>query len=80
MKEQKKPSQKQRVLEALRENEMVSTRYFKQQFLISEVNGRISELRSEGYVIETLDERDEYGFAYHRLVSEPAAKQLPLAV
>jgi hypothetical protein len=31
----------------------VSARYFKQQLLISECNGRISELRSKGHVIET---------------------------
>jgi hypothetical protein len=32
-------------------------RYFKQQLLISECNGRISELRgAEGYVIETLEQ------------------------
>ena len=37
MKEQKKPSQKQRVLEVLREanGEKVSTRYFKQQNRVS---------------------------------------------
>jgi hypothetical protein len=28
------------------------------------------ELRAEGYVIETLEQHDEYGFALHRLVSE----------
>ena len=35
--------------------------------LISEVNGRISELRGDGIEIETSVERDQYGFAYHRL-------------
>ena len=50
----------------------VSTRYFKQVMLISEVNGRISELRGKGHEIETSAERDEYGFAYHRL--RPAQK------
>lgn len=45
----------------------VSTRYFKQVMLISEVNGRMSELRSEGHLIETGD-ADRYGFRYHRLV------------
>jgi hypothetical protein len=27
-------------------------------------------LRAEGYVIETMEQHDEYGFALHRLVSE----------
>jgi hypothetical protein len=49
----------------------VSARYFKQAMLISEVNGRISELRGKGYEIETSTERDRYGFAYHRLVKQP---------
>lgn len=31
--------------------------------LISEVNGRISELRSKGYDIETSKGKDRYGFA-----------------
>jgi hypothetical protein len=35
--------------------------------LISEVNGRINELRSKGYDIETSRGKDPYGFAYHRL-------------
>jgi hypothetical protein len=41
----------------------VSARHFKQVMLISEVNGRISELRSKGYRIETSSD----GFRYHRL-------------
>jgi hypothetical protein len=45
----------------------VSARYFKQVLFISEVNGRISELRSNGQVIETSLERDDHGFAFHRL-------------
>lgn len=50
----------------------ISSRYFKQVLLISECNGRISEARADGYDIATLDgEKDEYGFAYHRLVEEP---------
>jgi hypothetical protein len=53
-------------------------RYFKQQLLISECNGRISELRAEGYVIETLEQHDEYGFALHRLVSESAPAQITM--
>jgi hypothetical protein len=36
--------------------EGVSARYFKQVMLISEVNGRISELRGKGCVIETSGE------------------------
>jgi hypothetical protein len=45
----------------------VSARYFKQVMLISEVNGRVSELRAKGYDIETSKAKDRYGFAYHRL-------------
>jgi hypothetical protein len=57
----------------------ISSRYFKQVMLISEVNGRISELRAKGYVIDTSTAEDRYGFKYHRLVAVPAAKQLSLA-
>ena len=39
--------------------------------LISEVNGRISELRGKGYVIDTSVVEDRYGFKYHRLISIP---------
>ena len=35
--------------------------------LISECNGRISELRGKGYDIETSTVKDRYGFVYHRL-------------
>lgn len=68
-----KLTQREKVLKAFRdaEGQPVSTRYFKQQLLISEVNGRISELRADGFDIETLPERDEYGFALHVLRSEP---------
>jgi hypothetical protein len=45
----------------------VSARYFKQVLLVSECNGRISELRSKGYEIDTSKAKDRYGFAYHRL-------------
>jgi hypothetical protein len=45
----------------------VSARYFKQVLLVSECNGRISELRSKGYGIETSKQKDDYGFAYHAL-------------
>lgn len=36
--------------------------------LISECNGKISELRAKGYVIETSENKDKFGFVYHRLV------------
>ena len=45
----------------------VSARYFKQVLLVSECNGRTSELRSKGHDIETSKLKDAYGFAYHRL-------------
>lgn len=48
----------------------ISARYFKQVMLISECNGRISELRGKGHNIETSKEKDRYGFAYHRLAPE----------
>lgn len=68
-----KKSQKQRILETFQEAEgtKISTRYFKQELLISEANGRISELRNDGWNIETLKEKDDYGFFYHRLIEEP---------
>jgi hypothetical protein len=34
---------------------------------ISECNGRTSELRGKGPDIKTSEEKDDYGFAYHRL-------------
>jgi hypothetical protein len=52
----------------------LSARYFKQVMLISEVNGRISELRSKGYDIETGNVKDEHGFAYYRLKPGKAAR------
>jgi len=45
----------------------ISARYFKRVLFISECNGRISELRSKGYEIETSKEKDACGFAFHRL-------------
>lgn len=42
------------------------------------VQRRILELRAEGYVIETLEQHDEYGFALHRLVSESAPAQITM--
>ena len=56
----------------------VSVRYFKRVLWITEVNGRVSELRGKGYVIESSSERDPYGFVYLRLTKLPAAKQLQL--
>jgi hypothetical protein len=44
--------------------------------LISEVNGRISELRGKGYEIDTSVAEDRHGFKYHRLVRMPTATQL----
>lgn len=51
----------------------VSSRYFKRVLWITECNGRISELREKGYVIETSAEKDAFDFAYHRLSYERAA-------
>jgi len=45
----------------------LSARYLKQVLLISEANGRISELRAKGYDIQTSQVKDRYGFAFHRL-------------
>jgi hypothetical protein len=66
---EKKPTQCERVLQALLEanGDWVSNRYFKQTLLISEVNGRLSELKSKGWEIETSEHRDEYGFTFHRI-------------
>lgn len=55
----------------------VSARYFKQVMLISECNGRISELRAKGYIIDTSKVKDAYGFAYHRLASSAETKPTP---
>ena len=49
-----------------------SSRYFKQALLISECNGRISELRAKGCDIETGTVKDRYGFTYHRLNRQSA--------
>jgi hypothetical protein len=58
----------------------LSARYFKKQvMLISEVNGRISELRGDGIEIETSVERDPYGFANHRLKPMTRADHLRIA-
>jgi hypothetical protein len=47
----------------------VSVRYFKRVLWITEVNGRVSELRGKGYDIQSSTERDPFGFVYLRLVS-----------
>jgi hypothetical protein len=39
--------------------------------LISEVNGRVSQLRGKGNVIDTIVLEDRYGFKYHRLSASP---------
>lgn len=46
----------------------VSARYLKRILWITECNGRISELRAKGHEIKTHHEKDEHGFAYHRLI------------
>jgi hypothetical protein len=51
----------------------ISARYFKQVMLVSECNGRISELRGKGFDIETSKEKDKFGFVFHRL--KPAHAQ-----
>jgi hypothetical protein len=53
----------------------ISTRYFKQVLLISECNGRISELRAKGHDIETSKVTDRYGFTYHRLKTPRTAEE-----
>ncbi len=65
-----KPRQIDKVLRVLQEAQggWVSTRYFKQVMLISEVNGRLTELKNAGHTIETSDFRDEFGFRSHRLI------------
>jgi hypothetical protein len=49
----------------------ISARYFKQVMLISETNGRISELRADlekkNMTIESSSVKDAYGFRYQRL-------------
>ena len=73
-----KLSQKERILKILQnaDGEYVSTKYFKQDLLISECNGRLSELKNEGHNIETSKFRDDYGFKSHRLVTEPKQETL----
>lgn len=57
----------------------ISAAYFKRVLWITECNGRISELRTKGYDIESSSARDPHGFVYLRLVREPALKQLAIA-
>jgi len=53
----------------------ISARYFKQAMLISETNGRISELRTalqnKNLTIESSTVKDAYGFRYQRLRELP---------
>jgi hypothetical protein len=49
----------------------ISTRYFKQVMMVSECNGRLSELKARGYNIETSQAKDPHGFVYHRLKGTP---------
>ncbi len=51
------------------DGDYVSARYFKHVMYISECNGRLSELRRSGFLTESPEERDPYGFSYHRLQS-----------
>lgn len=66
----KKPTQGERILKVLLDanGEWVSASYFKRDMWITETNARISELRNKGWNVETKDERDEHGFAYHRIL------------
>jgi biotin operon repressor len=67
-------SQAQRILKVLLDakGEWVSACYFKRDMWITETNARISELRNQGWDVETKDERDEHGFAYHRIKQKVA--------
>jgi hypothetical protein len=55
-----------------RRGDGISSRYFKQVMLISEVNGRISELRGKGYVIDV--EKDRWGLPIIGSPRVPAAE------
>lgn len=55
----------------------VSARYFHRNMGINQANARISELRAEGYNIESSKKEDMYGFRYQRLISEPGAQVVP---
>ena len=74
----KLPSQKQRILNELEvaEGSWVSTNYFKTVMHLYECNARLSELKNEGYNIETSKFTDDYGFRSHRLVAEPKQEVL----
>lgn len=72
-------TQGQRILDALRANpDGVSVRYMKRELMISETNGRISELRARGYDIQPVG-TDEFGFSIQKLFAEPAPIQLTIA-
>lgn len=81
--ENKKPSQGERILKVLLDANggWVSAKVFKIDMWITETNARISELRNKGYDVETKDERDEFGFAYHRIaVKEPYQLELQVTI
>ena len=73
-----KKTQKQRILEELQDanGEWVNTQFFKRTLWITECNGRLSELKNDGYKIETSPFTDEYGFRSHRLLKEPKQESL----
>lgn len=66
----KKPTQCQKVLQALEQSEgrWVSGRYFLQTLMLSQYHARIFELQKQGHWIEASQEKDEYGFCSYRLV------------
>jgi hypothetical protein len=58
----------------------LSTCFIKREMWITETNGRVSELRADGFDIPSHPiKRDEHVFAYLRLAGEPSANHLPLA-
>ncbi len=73
----KKPTQCQRLLNALRQIKggWINGRYFKDQLMMSQYHARIWELEKEGYVIEHSKTRDEFGFHSYRLMGEPEVQK-----
>ena len=69
---------KERVLQVLRDanGEEVNGATSSSSSSYRSATGPISELRVESHVIKTPEQRDEYGFALHRLVSESAPAQI----
>lgn len=66
----KKPTQCQKVLQALNqaEGEWVSGRYFLHEMYLSQYHARIFELKEQGYRIEASEEKDNFGFKSYRLL------------